>query len=110
MSERSETPFRSLLPASDSQLLRERRAQLEQDRREALERREQELREQCSPLYSPEARILMWERLHGLTLPRSSSHNLLVVIAKATGLSAEAVAQVQQERRATRAPRAPELR
>src|SRR5687767_4998164 len=92
----------SMLRSNEPELLRDRRAQIEYDRREAAERREHARQEQSSPLNSPEARIRIWERLHGLTLPRSSSHKLLAVIARSTGQSLEAIAQVQSERRVTR--------
>lgn len=65
-------------------------------RAEAMERRQKELGEQCSPSYTPADRIRIWERLHQLTLPHSSNHRLIAVIAANTGLS---VAEVQAEQR-----------
>jgi hypothetical protein len=67
--------------------------------REALERateREQQLASQRSPLNTPADRIRIWERLHSLSLPRSSTHKLVRVIAMQTELS---VQQVQEEQR-----------
>ena len=88
-----------VMPVGDAQILRERRAQLEHERQEALVRREEALREQNSPANSAEVRIRMWELRHGLALPISTSHKLIGVIARATSLSVDAIAQVQSERR-----------
>jgi hypothetical protein len=47
----------------------------------------------------PSERIRIWERLHGLPLPRNPTHKLLNVIAAATDLQLE---QVQEEQRLRR--------
>jgi hypothetical protein len=65
---------------------------------EARERRQQELSEQRSPSKAPADRIRLWERLHQLSLPRSSSHRLVSVIAADTDLSAEEVRAEQRLR------------
>jgi len=70
---------------------------------EALERRQQELREQSSPLNTPSDRIRIWERLHQLQMPRSPTHRLLSVIATDTGLSAEEVLSEQHDRAVAKA-------
>lgn len=70
---------------------------------EALDRRQQELSQQRSPLNTPADRIRIWERLHQLPLPRSSSHRLITVIAAHTGLKLEEVWAEQRERAASKA-------
>jgi hypothetical protein len=74
------------------------RARLALQHAEAVERRRQELLEQTSMLNTPEQRIRVWERLHQVTLPRRSTHQLLRVIAEDTGLTLEQVL-VEQHRR-----------
>jgi hypothetical protein len=61
-----------------------------------------ELAEQASPMKDAEERIRIWERLHVLPLPRTSSHVLVRVIATQTCLSVDQV-QEEQRRRATAA-------
>ena len=55
-----------------------------------------ELASQVSPMKDAEARIRIWERLHALRLPRSSSHVLVRVIAAQTRLT---VGEVHEEQR-----------
>ena len=55
-----------------------------------------ELASQVSPTKDAEARIRIWERLHALPLPRSSSHVLVRVIAAQTRLT---VGEVHEEQR-----------
>jgi hypothetical protein len=74
---------------------------------EALERRQQELSEQRSPSHTPADRIRIWERLHQLPLPRSSSHRLVSVIASHTDLSVEEVRSEQRLRAAQSTPTVP---
>jgi len=63
---------------------------------EREERRQADLAEQSSIRNAPGERIRIWERMHGLALPRDPHHNLLSVIAIATDLEIE---QVQEEQR-----------
>jgi hypothetical protein len=78
------------------------------ERREAAEREQQRraaerrklIEAQSSPQYDPQYRIELWERLHGLHLPRMSEHQLVHVIAKQTALTVKQV-QKEQLRRAT---------
>ena len=58
--------------------------------------RADELAAQVSPMKDPEERIRIWERLHALRLPRSSSHVLVRVIATQTHLT---IGQVHEEQR-----------
>jgi len=63
-----------------------------------LERKRQELREQVSARNTPAERIRIWERRHGLTLPRDSNHKLLAVVAAATDLALQEVHEEQRRR------------
>lgn len=74
---------------------------------EAAERRRLELLEQRSPANTPAMRIRIWERLHQIDLPRSSSHRLIDVIAAATGLTSEDVRDEQRLRAKPAEPIAP---
>jgi hypothetical protein len=78
------------------ELMADYRARLAHEHAEAQERRQAELAEQVSIRNAPGERIRIWERLHGLPLPRDPSHNLLSVIAAATDLE---LAQVHEEQR-----------
>lgn len=73
-------------------------AELEEQERAAI--RQQELATQISPLNDPQERIRIWERLHGLPLPKHSGHKLVGVIATQTRLTPHEV-QEEQRRRAT---------
>jgi hypothetical protein len=74
------------------------------DYREALQRAEEEraatrqraLDAQASDENDPQQRIATWEQLHGLPLPVSAEHALVLLIARQTRLS---VAQVHDEQR-----------
>jgi hypothetical protein len=72
------------------------------------ERRQAELAEQVSIRNMPSERIRIWERLHGLPLPRDPTHNLLSVIAAATDLQLEQVLEEQRLRRTAGKGAAPE--
>jgi hypothetical protein len=80
-------------------LVADYRARLAHEHAEMQERRQAELAEQVSIRNMPSERIRIWERLHGLPLPRNPTHNLLSVIAAATDLQLE---QVQEEQRLRR--------
>jgi hypothetical protein len=79
----------------------DRRAEALRLEQERAEERKQRLAGQVSPLNSPEDRIRIWEQLHGLNLPRSTTHNLLRVIAAQTALTLQQVRD-EQQRRASR--------
>jgi hypothetical protein len=74
------------------------RARLLHEQEEIKQRRLAELAEQVSVRNLPSERILIWERLHGLPLPRNPTHVLLSVIAAATDLQLEQVQGVQRLR------------
>jgi hypothetical protein len=78
----------------------QRRAQIEREQQERAAERQQLLSLQSSPHSTPEERVRLWERLHGLTLPRAPTHPLLHVIAKATELSIGQMHELQQRRAA----------
>ena len=86
-------------PASGAGGIVDRRAQIEREQQERAAVRQQEIAAQSSPFSEPEERIRLWEKLHALQLPRSTSHRLLQVIAEQTNLSISQVRE-EQERRA----------
>ena len=65
---------------------------------EVLDRRQRELEEQSSPEHDPTTRIRIWERIHEIELPRSSTHQLIGVIAADTGMSRNEVLAEQRKR------------
>jgi hypothetical protein len=71
-------------------------ARLAHEQEEMRQRRLADLAEQVSVRNTPSERILIWERLHEVPLPRNPVHKLLSVIAAATDLKLE---QVQEEQR-----------
>ena len=78
------------------ELVSDYRVRLAQERAEADERRRIELLDLSATANAPQTRIRAWERTHGLTLPRSASHPVLMSVAAATHLTIE---QVQEEQR-----------
>jgi hypothetical protein len=76
------------------------RARVAHEQQEELERKQQELLEQISERNTPAQRILIWERRHGLTLPRDSNHPALGIVAAATGLVLEQMHEEQRRRSA----------
>jgi hypothetical protein len=91
------------------ELMADYRARLAHEHAEALERRQAELAEQVSIRNAPGERIKIWERLHGLPLPRDPTHNLLSVIAAATDLELEQVHEEQRLRQSAVKGAAPGL-
>ncbi len=73
---------------------------LEHEQNERAEKRRLELAEQRSDLNPPEARIRIWERIHGLRLPSDPNHPIVDVIAVSTRLTIEEVRREQQLRAA----------
>jgi hypothetical protein len=92
--------FDLLAPAAAD--LADHRARIAHEQRQELERKQQELLEQVSDRNTPAQRILIWERRHGLILPRDSNHPALGIVAAATGLSLEQMHE-EQRRRSTSA-------
>ncbi len=83
------------------ELVSDYRLRLAAERAEAVERRRVELLDLASVANPPQTRIRAWERAHGLTLPRSESHPVLLSVAAATRLTLE---QVNEEQRRRLAP------
>ncbi|MGB6452079.1 MAG: hypothetical protein WBE92_15115 [Steroidobacteraceae bacterium] len=88
-------PYRASMPAP-GELMADYRARIAHEQSLASERRQAELAEQVSARNTPGERIRIWERRHGLTLPRDSNHRLLGMVAAETDLAVE---QVQEEQR-----------
>ena len=80
------------------ELVSDYRVRLAEERVEAEERRRVELQDLASAANPPHARIRAWERAHGLTLPRSESHPVLISVAAATHLTLEQVREEQRRR------------
>jgi len=74
----------------------EQRARVAHELAEREEHRQADLAELSSVRNAPGERVRIWERMHGLPLPRDPRHNLLDVIASATHLE---LAQIQEEQR-----------
>jgi len=74
------------------------RARLAMDQFHADERRRAELSELTATSNAPDARIRAWERTHGLSLPRSATHPVLISLAAATHLTLEQVNAEQRRR------------
>jgi hypothetical protein len=85
----------------------DRRAQALKLAQERAHQREQRLQQQISPQSTPQARIMLWEELHALPLPRSRTHPLLRVIATQTALTMQDVRAEQERRRLERPIAAP---
>jgi len=95
-SERSSRPFG--VRSSFAESVAEHRTRLALEQEERQQRRLEALAGQTSSANDPTERVRIWERLHGLPLPRKPTHNLLRVIAVATGLQVEQVREVQRLR------------
>jgi hypothetical protein len=76
----------------------ERRATALRLEKERADERRRALDEQSSIGHDPHERIMIWERLHGLRLPKSEDHPLVEVIAEQTKLSPQQVMQEQARR------------
>lgn len=85
----------------------DRRAAVQREEAERAAERTERIASQTSPLNSPADRIRIWERLHALALPRSSTHRLIRVIATQTELSVQQVQDEQKRRAAPAEPGAP---
>jgi len=86
--------------ASSGNWMTDHRARIALEESERRERKQQELLEQTCKRNTPAERIRIWERRHGLSLPRDSNHRLLALVARQTDLALEQVCEEQQRRRA----------
>ncbi len=94
----SEHPIQAS-PKHAADLIVDTRRRIALEQAEANERRLGELAEQTAMRNTPEMRIRVWERLHGLVLPLKADHPLLEVVARNTELSLDQV-KVEQRQRA----------
>src|SRR5262245_10709700 len=78
----------------------ERRAAAQRAEKERALARRRALDSQAAADIAPHERIRIWERLHGLSLPRSAAHPLLAVVVAQTKLTLRDVVDEQQRRRA----------
>jgi alpha-L-fucosidase len=84
--------------AASDNWMADHRARIALEESERLERKQQELLQQTSELSTPAERIRIWERRHGLTLPRDANHRLVKVVAHQTDLALDQVREEQQRR------------
>jgi hypothetical protein len=80
----------------------EHRQKVQQAALDRAAQRDRDLESQASSIKEPQERIEIWERLHGVLLPRDADHVLVKVIAKQTRLTVGQVHQEQMRRAGTR--------
>jgi hypothetical protein len=85
-----------------TELIQTHRARLALEEDERAQQRRVEMAELRSDRNPPDVRIRIWEKLHGLRLPKDASHPILDVIAISTRLTLD---EVREEQRARLAPR-----
>jgi len=79
-----------------SDIAAERRQRIAAEQAAIQERKQRDLGLQTAMESTPETRISLWERRHGMSLPRDSAHPVLAFVAESTGLQLE---QIQEEQR-----------
>jgi hypothetical protein len=84
--------------ASSGNWMTDHRARIALEESERRERKQQELLEQTCERNTPAERIRIWERRHGLSLPRDTNHPLLALVASQTDVALERVREEQQRR------------
>jgi hypothetical protein len=84
--------------AGSDNWMADHRARIALEESERLERKQQELLQQTSERSTPAERIRIWERRHGLTLPRDANHRLLDIVARQTELALDQIREEQQRR------------
>jgi hypothetical protein len=87
-----------------SDIIRDHRARVAIEADARLEKRRVEQAEQRESSSAPQARIRLWEKVHGLRLPLDAAHPIVAVVASETHLT---VAEVQEEQSARIAARRP---
>jgi hypothetical protein len=87
---------------SHDELATDYRARLAHEAALAQERRQADLAAQVSIHNTPAERIRIWERVHGLSLPRDPGHRLLLAVAAGTELALDQVQEEQRQRFAAR--------
>jgi hypothetical protein len=86
-----------------SEIAADRREQIAADLAAMQARKDRDLVQQTAMESSPETRVALWERRHGLGLPRSPQHPLLQFVASSTGLQLDQVLEEQSRRAKQRA-------
>ena len=81
----------------------ERREQIASQQAEMQAFKDRDLARQTAVDSTPEMRIALWERRHGLALPRDPRHPLVQFVATSTELGLEQVRQEQKSRALRRA-------
>ena len=81
-----------------SDIAAERRQRIAAEQAAIQERKQRDLGLQTAMESSPETRISLWERRHGMSLPRDSAHPVLAFVAESTGLLVEQVHEEQRRR------------
>jgi len=81
-----------------SNYLEEHHKAIQRAEQERVEARQRDLQAQVSPQNEPRVRVIAWERLHALALPRSPEHPLVRLIAKQTGLTLRELLDEQEGR------------
>lgn len=84
--------------ASSGNWMTDHRARIALEESERMERKQQEHLEQSSGRNTPAERIRIWERRHGLTLPRDANHPIIGIVARQTNLALDQVREEQQRR------------
>jgi hypothetical protein len=79
----------------------ERRQRIAAEQAALAERKQRDLVRQTAMESTPETRIDLWERRHGMRLPRDPQHPVLQFVAASTGLLLEQVHEEQQRRART---------
>jgi hypothetical protein len=85
---------------SSAELLKTHRAQVALEAEQRAQEKRARLEELSSIVHTPEMRIRLWEKVHGLRLPLDPEHPVLHFVATSTQLT---VAQVQDEQLARKA-------
>jgi len=88
--------------SATADIIREHRARIAVEAAERMEKRRTEQAEQRESSSTPEMRIRVWEKVHGLRLPLDTAHPIVAVVATETHLT---LAEVQEEQRARRTAR-----
>ena len=86
-----------------SEVAAERREQIAAQQAELQIRKNHDLARQTAVDSTPEMRIALWERRHGLALPRDPMHPLTQFVATSTDLAIEQVREEQKNRARSRA-------